>query len=138
MSAEYRSLHVRLRWSRSDICGPHPPNKNPSLDARPIQPHTLRMTTALLSNGGPPLDDDFTHTPPWGRNGIGRYFEWAAAKKRAFDAPFDIAKIRAQRAALIGLTYEEYVLEILERERYLDAGDAERIAQIVAKRGIWY
>jgi len=96
------------------------------------------MTTAPLSNGGPPLDDDDTYTPPWGRNGIGRYFEWAAAKKKAFDAPFDIAKLRAQRAALIGLTYEEYVLEILERGRYLNAGDAERIAEIVAKRGVRY
>ena len=47
------------------------------------------MTTMLLSNGGPPLDDDDSYTPPWGRNGIGRYFEWAAAKKQAFDAPFD-------------------------------------------------
>lgn len=57
----------------------------------PVRRHTPRMSTALLSNGGPPLDDDDdnTHTPPWGRNGIGRYFEWAAAKKRAFDAPFD-------------------------------------------------
>ncbi len=64
------------------------------------------MSTVPLSNGGPPLDDDFTHTTPWGRNGIGRYFEWAHAKKKAFDAPFDIAKLRAQRAALIGLTYE--------------------------------
>jgi len=24
------------------------------------------MTTALLSNGGPPLEDDVSHTPPWG------------------------------------------------------------------------
>jgi hypothetical protein len=96
------------------------------------------MTTALLSNGGPPLDDDDSYIPPWGRNGVGRYFEWAAAKKRAFDAPFDIAKLRAQRAALIGLTYDEYVLEILERGRYLGASDTERIAQIVAKRGVRY
>jgi len=96
------------------------------------------MTTAPLSNGGPPLDDDLTHTPPWGKNGIGRYFEWAHAKKKAFDAPFDIAKLRAQRAALIGLTYEEYVLEILERGRYLNADDTQRIAEIVAKRGVRY
>lgn len=102
----------------------------------PVQRHTPRMTTALLSNGGPPLDDDDTYTPPWGKNGIGRYFEWRDAKKRAFDAPFDIAKLRAQRAALIGLTYDEYVLEILERGHYLNAGDTERIAQIVAKRGV--
>jgi hypothetical protein len=57
-------------------------------------------------------------------------------KKKAFDAPFDIAKLRAQRAALIGLTYDEYVLEILERGRYLNAGDKQRIAEIVAKRGV--
>lgn len=91
--------------------------------------------TELLSNGGPPLDDD---APPWGRNGIGRYFEWAAAKKKAFDAPFDIARLRARRAAMIGLTYEEYVLEILERGRYLSAGDTERIAEIKRKRSIRY
>lgn len=95
------------------------------------------MSTALLSNGGPPLDDD-TQTPPWGKNGIGRYFEWAAAKKRAFDAPYDIAKLRAQRAALIGLTYDEYVLEILERGRYLNAGDTDRIRQIIARRSVRY
>ncbi|MCZ4345704.1 hypothetical protein [Devosia neptuniae] len=96
------------------------------------------MSTALLSHGGPPLDDDDTHTPPWGRNGIGRYFEWAAAKKRAFEAPFDIAKLRAQRAALIGLTYQEYVLEILERGRYLNTSDGLRIAEIVSRRGVRY
>jgi hypothetical protein len=108
------------------------------LDAMPVPRHTPRMISALLSNGGPPLDDDDSYTPPWGRNGIGRYFEWAAAKKKAFDAPFDIAKLRAQRAALIGLTYDEYVLEILERGRYLGASDTERIAQIVARRGVRY
>lgn len=96
------------------------------------------MTSALLSNGGPPLEDDPGHVPPWGRNGIGRYFEWAAAKKAAFAAPFDIARLRAQRAALIGLTYDEYVLEILERGRYLNAGDAIRIAEITARRGVRY
>jgi hypothetical protein len=88
-------------------------------------------------NGGPPLDDD-THTPPWGKNGIGRYFEWAAAKKQAIDAPYDVAKLRAQRAALIGLTYDEYVLEILERGRYLSAADTTRIAEIIARRGVRY
>ncbi|QQR39909.1 hypothetical protein [Devosia rhizoryzae] len=91
-----------------------------------------------LSNGGPPLDDNDTHTPPWGKNGIGNYFHWAAAKKRAFDAPLDIARRRAQRAAMIGLTYEEYTLEILERGRYLNATDTTRIAEIIAKRGVRY
>ena len=90
------------------------------------------------TNGGPPLDDEDGHIPPWGRNGIGRYFEWAAAKKQAFAAPFDIARLRAQHAALIGLTYDEYVTEILERGRYLNAGDHDRIAEILARRPVRY
>lgn len=88
-----------------------------------------------LSNNGPPLDDD---APPWGRNGIGNYFEWAAAKKAAFDAPYAIAVMRARRAQALGLTYDEYTLEILERGRYLNAGDAERIAEIKRRRPLRY
>jgi hypothetical protein len=80
----------------------------------------LTPMTETLSNGGPPLDDD------------------DAAKKQAFDAPFDIAAMRARRAAMIGLTYDEYVLEILERGRYLNAADTDRIAQIIARRGVRY
>ncbi|MEO5807314.1 hypothetical protein [Devosia sp.] len=88
-----------------------------------------------LSNGGPPLDDD---APPWGRNGVGNYFEWAAAKKQAFDVPYDIAMLRVKRAELIGRTYTEYTLEILERGRYLSASDTARIAEIIRKRPIRY
>ena len=101
----------------------------------------LMLTASHLgpgSNGGPPLDDEPGHIPPWGRNGIGRYFEWRTAKKEAFDAPFDIARMRARRAAMLGLTYEEYVAEILERGRYLQASDKDRIAAIIAKRGVRY
>lgn len=83
------------------------------------------------SNNGPPLDDD---RRPWGSAGIGNYFEWAAAKKKAFDVPYDIAIMRARRAEALGLTYDEYTLEILERGRYLGRGDAERIAEIRRKR----
>lgn len=82
-------------------------------------------------NGGPPLDDD---PRPWGSNGIGTYFEWAAARKKAFDVPYDIAIMRARRAEALGLTYDEYTLEILERGRYLNAADAERIAAIQRRR----
>ncbi len=91
--------------------------------------------TSTLSNGGPPLDDD---GPPWGRNGIGNYFEWAAAKKEAFDAPYAIVMMRIRRAQALGLTYEEYTLEILERGRYLSAGDTDRIAEIQRRRPVPY
>jgi hypothetical protein len=93
------------------------------------------MSNAPLSNGGPPLDDD---PRPWGLNGIGRYFEWSAAKKKAFDAPYPIAVMRARRAEALGLTYNEYTLEILERGRYLSAADTDRIAEIIARRAVRY
>ena len=88
-----------------------------------------------LSNNGPPLDDD---GPPWGRNGIGHYFEWEAARKAAFDAPWAITIMRARRAAALGLTYDEYTLEILERGRYLNEGDADHIAAIKRRRPLRY
>ena len=84
-------------------------------------------------NGGPPIEDD--HVPEWGSNGIGNHFEWKAAKRAAFhDVSADIAIMRARRAQALGLTYEEYTLEILERGRYLQASDTERIMQIRLKR----
>lgn len=94
-------------------------------------------TSAPLSNGGPPLDDD---RRPWGSNGIGNYFVWSAAVERAFnDVPYDIAVMRARRAEAMGLTYREYTLEILERGIYLSAtADAERIAEIKRRRPIRY
>ena len=88
-------------------------------------------TARSLFNGGPPLDDD---PRPWGSNGIGHYFEWEAARKAAFDAPWAIAIMRARRAQALGLTYDEYTLEILERGRYLNEGDADRIAAIKRRR----
>ena len=42
--------------------------------------------------------------------------------------------MRFERAKRLGLTYEEYTLEILERGRHLSEADAERIAQIKAAR----
>lgn len=83
-------------------------------------------------NGGPPLDE---HVPEWGPNGIGNYFVWRAASERAFKGvPAQIAIRRARKAEALGLTFREYQLEILERGRYLQAEDAERIAEIIARR----
>ena len=83
-------------------------------------------------NGGPPLDD---HVPEWGVGGIGTYFSWRAASEDAFKkVPAETAIRRARKAEALGLTYREYQLEILERGRYLQKEDVERIAQIVARR----
>lgn len=102
-------------------------------DDTPQKPLLPAGNVAAATNNGPPLDDD---PRPWGSTGIGRYFEWAAAKKRAFDAPYAIAVMRARRAEALGLTYDEYTLEILERGRYLNAGDADRIVEIIRRRPV--
>jgi hypothetical protein len=83
-------------------------------------------------NGGPPLDE---HVPEWGRGGIGNYFYW----KTAYDnvrknVSRDVAMFRVAKAQRLGLTYDEYALEILERGRHLQPEDTERIATIKRKR----
>ncbi|MEO6396698.1 MAG: hypothetical protein ABIO40_12405 [Devosia sp.] len=83
-------------------------------------------------NGGPPLDE---HVPEWGVGGIGNYFVWKGASAKAFKLPPDTAIRRARKAAELGLTFEEYQLEILERGRYLQVTDSKRIAAIIARRG---
>jgi hypothetical protein len=84
-------------------------------------------------NGGPPLDQE--HTPEWGHGPIGNYFYWKAAHRAArHSASRDVILFRIQRAERLGLTYEEYTLEILERGRYLQAEDVERIAEIKKAR----
>jgi len=83
-------------------------------------------------NGGPPLDE---HVPEWGDGGIGNYFYWKAAHRRAWHNPSPgIVSFRIQKAERLGLTYEEYTLEILERGRHLQIEDVERIAEIKQAR----
>ena len=85
-------------------------------------------------NQGPPLDE---HVPEWGANGIGNWFYWKAAWTKAHkNVSRDIAMFRVKKAERIGLTYEEYSLEILERGKYLQEDDVERIAAIKRKRRI--
>lgn len=87
-------------------------------------------------NGGPPLEDA---ERPWGAGPVGNFFEWKKARRAAFDeVPYEIVMMRARRAEKIGLTYAEYTLELLERGRFLQEEDVERIAEIIAKRGVRY
>jgi hypothetical protein len=84
-------------------------------------------------NGGPPLDQE--HTPEWGSGGIGNYFYWKAAHRAAWKNPSPgIVAFRIKKAERLGLTYEEYTLEILERGRHLQIEDVERIAEIKRRR----
>ncbi len=90
------------------------------------------MRMVMGHNGGPPLNDS---KRPWGEGGIGNYFEWLEAHRSAFrKVPAEIAIRRARKAEALGLTYEEYTLEILERGRYLQVTDTDRIAAIKRRR----
>ncbi|MDI1266575.1 MAG: hypothetical protein PS018_25280 [bacterium] len=83
-------------------------------------------------NGGPPLDQ---HRPEWGDGGIGNYFYWKAAHRAAWRNPSPgIVAFRIRKADRLGLTYEEYTLEILERGRHLQVEDVDRIEQIKQAR----
>lgn len=91
----------------------------------------VEARTSPRHNGGPPLD----HVPEWGVGGIGNYFVWKSAVDTAFNkVPDETAIRRARKADQLGLTYREYTLEILERGRYLQVDDSERIAAIIASR----
>src|SRR5579863_10632886 len=91
----------------------------------------IAVDPRLGHNGGPPLDE---HVPEWGPGPIGTYFDWKRAYRRARGAPRSVVMFRLARAERIGLTYEEYLLEILDRGRYLQAEDADRLAEIKAAR----
>lgn len=85
-------------------------------------------------NQGPPLDDE---GPEWGNGDAYIYFSWKAAHRKAWKpASRDMALFRLEKAEALGLTYEEYTLEILERGRYLQREDAARIAAIRRARAV--
>jgi hypothetical protein len=94
-------------------------------------------TSALPGhNGGPPLEET-THVPEWGKGEIGHYFSWKAAHRRAWRSLSpEMMLRRLAKAEDLGLTYEEYSLEIMERGRYLQSEDTQRITEIKAARRV--
>ncbi|CAN1504325.1 hypothetical protein MCEMSEM23_00584 [Rhabdaerophilaceae bacterium] len=85
-------------------------------------------------NGGPPLKEK-RHVPPWGRGGPGNFFIWKKAHRAAWrPASSDLLISRQNKAESLGLTYEEYTLEILERGVFLQLDDHETIVAIKARR----
>ena len=84
-------------------------------------------------NQGPPLDDEL---PEWQVVELFVRFSWLKEHKAAWKASRDIALYRLERAERLGLTYEEYTLEILERGRNLQPEDHERIEAIKRARDL--
>ena len=84
-------------------------------------------------NQGPPLDNE--DGPEWGDGDIYVYYSWKNAHRAAWRPKSrDHALFRLARAEAVGLTYEEYTLEVLERGRYLSQADAKRIDAIKRAR----
>lgn len=90
-----------------------------------------RKPTRFGDNGGPPLEDPPEHRPESGEGEIGRYFDWRTASRKAWKKPPAIALRRQEHAEALGLTYEEYTLEILERGYF---PQPEHVEAITAKR----
>ena len=92
------------------------------------------MKIGIGHNGGPPLREK-RHVPEWGTSGFKSYFPWRIAHRSVWKStPREIMIRRDDKAEALGLTYEEYTLELLERGTYLQLEDAEKIAAIKAAR----
>jgi hypothetical protein len=90
------------------------------------------MLRLIGHNGGPPIDLDERSPNPHARYLLAC---WKRAHDRVWKSvPRDVMLRRLARAEQLGLTYREYTLELLERGRYLQATDADRIAEIIARR----
>lgn len=93
----------------------------------------MQRRVKRTDNGGPPLEDYLG--PPWGKGDPHRFLRWARAHRAAWKGvPPEIALRRLYKAERLGLSYEEYTLEILERGRHLQAEDRARIAEIKRQR----
>lgn len=84
-------------------------------------------------NGGPPIAD--YEGPPWGKGDPHLFLHWQRAHRAAWkNIPREVMLFRMAKADRLGLTYAEYMLEILERGRHLQVEDTARIAEIKALR----
>ena len=93
----------------------------------------MHVSFPRTHNNGPPLDDE--HVPEWGRGGIKTYFYWKKAHKAVWkDVSWDIMRFRQEKADALGLTYEEYTLELLDQGRHLQVTDGQRIEAIKGRR----
>jgi len=96
-------------------------------------PH--ERTIGIGHNGGPPLTERKRRSPTGtGTGGIGRYFDWRFAHRKAWTKPREIALRRQEKAQALGLTYEEYSLEIMERGYHPQPEHADAIKARRAER----
>ena len=77
-------------------------------------------------NGGPALDE----APGY----LWRKHVWTQAYKKAWAPPsMAVLKFRVARAEAAGLSYHDYMLELLDSGKHLQKDDVERRPRVVAK-----
>ena len=71
----------------------------------------MRKAARIGHNGGPPLE--VYRRPAWGKGDPHRFLHWKRAHSAAWKPKSrDIALFRLAKAEALGLTYEEYTLEL--------------------------
>ena len=79
----------------------------------------LGQPAAIGHNNGPPLEEE---APGY----LWRRHSWKKAYQKAWKTPpMDILKFRVARAEAAGVTYEQYMLELLDTGRHLQKSDVE-------------
>lgn len=77
-------------------------------------------------NGGPPLDEE----PGY----LWRKYRWTKAYKEAWKTPsMAVLKFRVARAEAAGLSYHDYMLELLDTGRHMQKADVDKRVRAVAK-----
>jgi hypothetical protein len=97
-----------------------PPRLRLELSLRP--PHEMLawgLPARIGHNNGPPLDDE--------PNDAFVAWRWRKAHREVWKNPsMSVLKFRAARAEAAGVSYHEYMLELLDTGRHLQAGDVAR------------
>jgi hypothetical protein len=92
----------------------------------PILRWGLGEAASIGHNGGPPLEEQ----PGY----LWRRYAWKEAHKKAWTPPsMAVLKFRVARAEAAGLTYQEYMSELLDTGRHLQKEDVERRMRSVAE-----
>ncbi len=86
------------------------------LRLRPTEIRSWGLPATIGHNNGPPLEDEVN-------DAFVRY-RWKKAHAAAWKTPpMSILKFRVARAEAAGVTYHEYVAELLDTGRHMQAGD---------------
>lgn len=97
-----------------------PPRLRLELGLRP--PHEMLewgLPARIGHNNGPPLDDE--------PNDAFVAWRWRKVHREAWKNPsMSVLRFRVARAEAAGVTYQEYMLELLDTGRHLQAGDTVR------------